>query len=1246
MAGAVALATLLAAMRAANARPVQSSDGVPPSILRWEVVRNAALQPRAAGGAGAVDGRQHASFQALGRSFDLDLEVNPLFAPGAKNLWVGDAGVVEEAPTITLYRGKVSGEPDSWVRVTVRNGALDGMIHTAAETYFVEPRARYFAGAAAHEMIAYRLSDTSQALDAGSCAAQHPAGHRWSNADAVAHSLREFTADSGGGAAAVTYKQATVGIVGDYAYYQAHLDKSASDMQNILNQVDGVYRSELSVTLSIAQTIVFTASGSDPWNNVCFNNFCSVHQQQSCTTNANCPSGETCVPTTDYSCLLGKFSTYHNTSGSPVYGDALAHLFTRRNLTGNVIGVAWIGSVCDNYYGSGLSEDFTTDTKSMVLLIAHEIGHNFNSPHDNVAVASSSNCGITETSACASASGGYIMNPCLFSSLNTLFTSCSKTQINGFLPSASCMTNVTLDTPSPTATATPTPTFTVPGPTSTKTAIPTATLPPTPTSTPSIPMGYWKFDEGSGTVVSDSSGLGNTGTAENGMAWGSGRVGNGGVFDGGNDDVRVANSSSLNITGTGLSIEAWVKPTAVDSYRVLVHKDQQYSLTISNGQLSYADSITWSYATIGSYGSVPAGVWSHVAVTFDGSVIRFYVNGVEVGNKARAGSLTATSNPVCLGAYGCSALQLAGTLDEVVVYARPLSASEVQAHFAAAPPLPTATGTATQTGTVTQTPTLSPVPTATVTLQPTPSVTASITQTPLDMPVPTNTVPGAPTSTLTTAPTVTFTVPPTPTLTTALATPTSTAGPAALWRFDEGAGTVVSDGSGSGNTGTAENGMAWGAGKIGNAGVFDGVNDDVRVASTTTTNVTGTGLSIEAWVKPTATDGIRVLVHKEQQYSLAISAGQLTFADSIMWSYANMGSYGTVAVGSWSHVAVTFDGSIVRFYVNGVEVGNKAHVGSIAATTNQVSLGRYNFGALPFAGSLDETALYARTLSAAEIQAHFNSANAPTVTRTATASITATATRTPSSTVGTPATATPVPPVGNWRFEEGTGTTVSDSSGSGNTGIAENGMAWGTGRIGKGGVFDGVNDDVRIGNTSTMNITGTGLSIEAWVKPTATDSIRVLVHKEQQYSLAISAGQLTFADGIMWSYANMGSYGTVPAGSWSHVAVTFDGNIVRFYINGVEVGNKAHVGSLTATTNQVCLGRYNFGSLPFAGTLDEVSVYRRALSATEVQSHFSAASDLRPPASDQASGSLNAFTVPFTVGADWLLNALKSWARN
>jgi hypothetical protein len=949
--------------RSVTAQPIPSGNGVPVSIRHVESVVTSRA-PRAAGRAGA--GKLQVAFDTLGRHFDLNLEPNDLFTPDSRVLWVGDGAAIEQAPSNIFYRGEVAGQPGSWVRVTLQDGVLNGVIWTPEEMYFVRPARRFSASAPASAMVAYRLSDTSDEGPPVSCGIEHePLSSSLKSFGAAAAALGGSAADAGTALATGSFEQADIALVGDFEYYSSHGANSATDMQAILNLVDGIYRSELGVTLRVTTTVVYTTS-SDPFSG-----------------------------TTDPLSLLVEFSNYRNQVSSPVYAADLAHLFTGRDLSGSVVGIAYLPGLCSKPYGVGLSQDVGNTNDLLVKLVAHEIGHNFNAPHD-------------DSSSCTLHPNTYIMNPYLYGGILEQFSACSKSFIGGEVAGVSCLATVTGATPTPSSTPTPTATPTPAGPTA------------TPTPSPTVAVGWWRFEEGTSTTVGDSSGFGNTGTAQNGMSWGSGRIGGGGSFDGINDQVQIANSSSLNVVGPGLTIEAWVKPTAVDSYRVLVHKEQQYSLAISNGHLTYADSITWGYATMGSYGSVPVGVWSHVAATFDGATLRLYLNGAEVGSVAHSGVLTSTSNPLYLGSYNGSAYYLAGGLDEVKIYRRALSAAEILASYESAPvtPTPTATPSPTQTATFTPVP-----PTATPTDTPTNTPSATVTETFTPVP-PTSTPTGTPTNTPTVTPTVTPTatatdtftpVPPTATTTntppatvtgtstpvpptgtptnTPSATftvtftavpPTSTVPPTATqtatpntlmgyWRFDEGSQSTVGDSSGQGNTGTAQNGMGWTAGQVGFAGSFDGSNDQVLLSNSSSLNVTGTGLTITAWVRPTAVNGYRVLVHKERQYSLAILNGQLTYADSITWSYASMGDYGSVPVEVWSHVAATFDGTTVRLYLNGTEVGTIPRGGSLTATTNALYLGSYNGSGFFLAGQLDEVAVHRRALSAGEIQAHAGS---------------------------------------------------------------------------------------------------------------------------------------------------------------------------------------------------------------------------------------------------------------------------------
>src|ERR1700741_3620737 len=75
--------------------------------------------------------------------------------------------------------------------------------------------------------------------------------------------------------------------------------------------------------------------------------------------------------------------------------------------------------------------------------------------------------------------------------------------------------------------------------------------------------------------------------------------------------------------------------------------------------------------------------------------------------------------------------------------------------------------------------------------------------------------------------------------------------------------------------------------------------------------------------------------------------------------------------------------------------------------------------------------------------------------------------------------------------------------------------------------------------------------------------------------------------------------------AWSHVALTWDGSIMRLYINGVEAANKARTGTLQSTTTPLRIGTNSPYGEFFQGLIDEVRIYTRALSAAEIQTDMS-----------------------------------------
>ena len=319
-------------------------------------------------------------------------------------------------------------------------------------------------------------------------------------------------------------------------------------------------------------------------------------------------------------------------------------------------------------------------------------------------------------------------------------------------------------------------TYDVPTATPTRTPTPTTSPTPTATSTPrectQPPSGLVSLWAGDGTA-SDATGR-NPGAASGQVAYGPGMVGDAFSFNGASE-VRVEDSISLN--PQELTIEAWVFPTATDGkIDIIVNKEAnrspfQYEMGIRGsdepsvgslpvGELAfYLDGIQGLpreyYAWVSGGGIIPTYAWTHVALVFDGSSARAYINGVPSRAVSElTGSLTTTTGPLKIGSRADDTIAMDpddrfnGLIDEVALYDRALSPAEIQTIFSAGSagkckPAITATATPTPTVSRTATPTVTPTPTATPTN--TPTVTATPTVTP------------TPTATLTDTPTVTAT---------------------------------------------------------------------------------------------------------------------------------------------------------------------------------------------------------------------------------------------------------------------------------------------------------------------------------------------------------------------------------------------------------------------------------------------------------------------------------------------------------
>ncbi|MGC9046550.1 MAG: LamG-like jellyroll fold domain-containing protein, partial [Minisyncoccia bacterium] len=146
-------------------------------------------------------------------------------------------------------------------------------------------------------------------------------------------------------------------------------------------------------------------------------------------------------------------------------------------------------------------------------------------------------------------------------------------------------------------------------------------------------VGYWSFDEGTGTIAYDSSGNSNNGTLINGPTWTTGKVGGALSFDGVDDYVEVPDSDSISITGD-MTIVAWIKVTDFANYNGIAGKTSGGLPAPYDFYLNQTTGIPAFYRGNGSANAYvtgttapQTGVWQHIAVTMQGTNVKHYLNG-------------------------------------------------------------------------------------------------------------------------------------------------------------------------------------------------------------------------------------------------------------------------------------------------------------------------------------------------------------------------------------------------------------------------------------------------------------------------------------------------------------------------------------------------------------------------------------------------------------------------------------------
>ncbi|MFC1713095.1 LamG domain-containing protein [Candidatus Poribacteria bacterium] len=209
-------------------------------------------------------------------------------------------------------------------------------------------------------------------------------------------------------------------------------------------------------------------------------------------------------------------------------------------------------------------------------------------------------------------------------------------------------------------------------------------------------VAHWPFDDGSGDVAVDATGNGNDGELQGGPTWtGDSMMGTGSLtFDGTDDLVRLA---SFDVEGgNGITIACWIMATNLDTpgddprmvSKAVGGNNEDHWFMMSSSRVGADKVLRFRLKTDGVTGELKAGTdgiidldaWIHAVASWDGSTMRLYKNGAEVGSLAKGGVLDVDPTvEMAIGSQPATtdARPFDGSIDDVAIWNRALTPDEI-----------------------------------------------------------------------------------------------------------------------------------------------------------------------------------------------------------------------------------------------------------------------------------------------------------------------------------------------------------------------------------------------------------------------------------------------------------------------------------------------------------------------------------------------------------------------------------------
>ncbi len=448
-------------------------------------------------------------------------------------------------------------------------------------------------------------------------------------------------------------------------------------------------------------------------------------------------------------------------------------------------------------------------------------------------------------------------------------------------------------------------------------------------------------------------------------------------------------------------------------------------------------------------------------------------------------------------------------------------------------------------------------------------------------------------------------------------------GPFGYWKLDEGQNDKAYDSSGNGITGTLGNTttVLWRNGKFGNGietSSFTSSTD--RISLSTASSVKGlAAFTTEGWVYPTSsgTSGRGRYFYAENTSDMS-SVGRNVVGVINNYAGCGAGVFGaffrsagqssvivcdpnTFSTHEWYHVAAVYNSvtDIHKLYVNGILVDTSTTSATTMDTGNPLNtpvLGNWVAGSgYNFPGIFDEVKLYSYERNPSQIISDMNA--------------------------GHPAPGSPIgSPVLHLNFDEGYGDAANDSSPQGNNGDLQGSCpgaatcpSWtNEGKYGKALNYDG-GDYISIADDDSLNPSDE-ITLSAWVNPSTLSGYDTIMS-------AFTAGAGACTGKNIYFYTQGGTVGVVLSGPqtcdwnssvsistgiWTHLAVTYNGSIIKLYKNGILEDSVSASGTLNLSSHSlpIYIGYNTAWGEYWDGKIDEVKIYNFALTADQVKAEM------------------------------------------